>query len=246
MNQILLDYTKRFLPKDYHKFQDQFFTNHSLNSYKTDLPYLFGIEIFCIRLLKAFLNKEQICIYSDYDTDAVTATGTMYWGLNDLGYDKDLISFYAPDRFTEGYGMNLKAVKELSKTNDLIISVDCGINSVDEARAVLEYKGSDLIITDHHHLTDQIPKAVSVINPRLSENYLSQKSLNSELTNKTKDYLDDLELDEKIKQRTKNWLVNMLDIQEKRKHFVSTSTTGVGVAWFSLVWLGYFLEEIQV
>ena len=174
MNQILIDYCKRFeqtnKPDNYERpVFDEFFTNLDIINHWKKLPYLHNIQNFCLRLLLAQMRGDKICIYSDYDTDAVTATATMYHGLIDLGFDSSNVEFYAPDRFTEGYGMNTEAVDILSKKFDLIISVDCGINSWPEANIILENNNKnehqcDLIITDHHHLTDQIPDCVAVIN----------------------------------------------------------------------------------
>jgi single-stranded-DNA-specific exonuclease len=206
MNPIIVDYISRFKKSDSPKVE-QFFTQFSLAEYETKLPYLFDIDKFCTRLKIAMDNQHSICIYSDYDTDAVTATGTMYWGLIELGVKPEKLDFYAPDRFTEGYGMNPQAAVELSSKYDLVISVDCGINSVAEAE-VFKKTNCDLIITDHHQLTGPVPDCVAVINPRLSEVYTDRK-------------VEDI-------------------------NYLSGSVTGVGVAWFSLVWLAYFLEKTTV
>ena len=133
MHPILIDYTKRF-KKDKVQTLDisAFFTSLG-EHFEQELPYLYDIETACSRLISALKNDHKICIYSDYDTDAVTATATMFWGLVLLGFKQENIEFYAPDRFTEGYGMNTEAVKMLCEKYDLIISVDCGINSTLEA-----------------------------------------------------------------------------------------------------------------
>ncbi|MBC7472601.1 MAG: DHH family phosphoesterase [candidate division SR1 bacterium] len=203
MNPILIEYISRFKKPESIQF-DQFFTQFSLSDYEDKLPFLYDIDKFCIRLKEAIDKEESICIYSDYDTDAVTATGTMYWGLIELGVKSEKLDFYAPDRFTEGYGMNPEAAQELSKKYNLVISVDCGINSVAEAE-VFKNTNCDLIITDHHQLTGLVPDCIAVINPRLSEVYL--------------------------------------DRREENKIYLNSSVTGVGVAWFSLVWLAYYLEN---
>lgn len=179
MNPILTKYCKRFeqtsRPDNYIRpVFDEFFTNLDIKSHWEKLPYLHNIQNFCLRLLLAQLRGDKICIYSDYDTDAVTATATMYHGLIDIGFDSSNVEFYAPDRFTEGYGMNTEAIDMLSKKFDLIISVDCGINSWPEAEIVNQNNlknthQCDLIITDHHHLTDQIPDCTAVINCRMGK-----------------------------------------------------------------------------
>jgi single-stranded DNA-specific DHH superfamily exonuclease len=211
---------------------------------------------FCLifAIFRIFVLKQKVCIYSDYDTDAVTATGVMYHGLIDLGFDSANLEFYAPDRFTEGYGMNTEAVAELATKFDLIISVDCGINSTAEADIVSTTK-CDLIITDHHHLQDQTPNCTSVINCRLAGEYAKSKPLykafstnSSKVTKKLLTQIAKAKPDQES--RIKEWLEkSTLDSNlytTKPEKFLSPSVTGVGVAWFSLVWLGYFLEFVGV
>jgi hypothetical protein len=234
MNPKLEQYYKRFNNNSGFKF-DTFFTQLNLDQYPQKLPFLFDIENFCLRLYSALKNNQKICIYSDYDTDAVTATGVMYWGLIELGFIKENLSFYAPDRFTEGYGMNTEAVLQLAQSNDLIISVDCGINSTDEAEAILQ-TNCDLIITDHHHLHGKLPQCIAVINPRLAEFYFQNptllKSVNDQDQDEFKLWVDKLNHDP-------------ADFASYPEKFLSSSVTGVGVAWFCLVWFGYFLMEIE-
>lgn len=253
MNPILTDYIARF-QKEPISYPEQFYTQLSLQEYTTKLPYIFEVEVFCLRLLKAYLKGEKICIYSDYDTDAVTATATMYWGLVDMGFDKNNLTFYAPDRFIEGYGMNPEAVEKLVQACDLIVSVDCGINSVAEAEVVRQ-SSCDLIITDHHSTAGVIPEAMGVINPRLSQFYYQNNSVfetRNSYTNQVKERLiQEIVLFNTINQiGLYNWLAKLTlqpsDYQLSSRRFLSASVTGVGVAWFCLVWLGYMLEELQV
>jgi Mg2+ and Co2+ transporter CorA len=227
-----------------------FYTSNT-EDWANELPLIVDIPSFLLRMLLALKKNQKICIYADYDTDAVTACATAYWGLQDLGYNKNNITFYTPDRFTEGYGINLEAIKKLSLKNDLIISVDCGINSTQEAEYLQNTK-TDLIITDHHILTGQIPECVSVINPRLNEYYPQNKQQKDKLNKKTKDLFNQLlpSLSDKEKQVISDTIITieqrekqLLDNQEK--NFLPQSITGVGVAWFALVWLGYFLSEIE-
>jgi hypothetical protein len=208
-----------------------------------------------LRLLKAYLKGENICIYSDYDTDAVTATATMYWGLVDMGFAKDNLTFYAPDRFIEGYGMNTEAAEKLVDVCDLIVSVDCGINSVLEAQIISKSQGCDLIITDHHATAGVIPEAIGVINPRLSEFYFQNPNIFADRKVTTSTIKADLINEIKTLSQNKTWDLQAwqekLDLtpQEfmtQNKRFLSASVTGVGVAWFCLVWLGYLFEELDI
>jgi single-stranded-DNA-specific exonuclease len=228
MHQLVSEYISRFTPPFKAKFSP-FFTQYNLEEYKQLLPYLVDIEYFCERVTAAVTSNERICIYSDYDTDAITATATMYWGLIELGVKPENLSYYAPDRFTEGYGMNTEAALELSQKYDLVISVDCGINSTKEAELFKKSK-CDLIITDHHQLNGEIPDCVAVINPRLSEVFAQDPSKlkTRKISNKA--------WQKSIQRPLKN-------LNTHPEQFVSSSVTGVGVAWFSLVWLSYYLEE---
>jgi single-stranded-DNA-specific exonuclease len=223
MNIKLLEYLKRyeFSPSKYQSF----FTSITREDFHTQTPYLIEIEHFCTRLEKALLNNDKICIYSDYDADAITATATMYWGLILLGFNQDNITFYAPDRFTEGYGINPEAIKKLAKANDLIISVDCGINSVIEANICLDER-ADLIITDHHVLSGTIPQALAVINPRLTEEYQNNFLARRMRESTFEKYFPSQE-----------FKLTICD------DYVSPSICGVGVAWFCLLYLANHLNK---
>ncbi len=116
------------------------------------------------RLYRALLSGENICIYGDFDTDGVTATAVLVEGLSRLGAK---VVPYIPHRLTEGYGLKLAALENLSSRGiTLVISTDCGITAVGpvEKSKVL---GIDIIITDHHIPPTKIPEAVAVIDPKL-------------------------------------------------------------------------------
>jgi hypothetical protein len=170
----------------------------------------------------------------------------MYWGLLELGFKKSKIDFYAPDRFTEGYGMNTEAAYTLSQEYDLIISVDCGINSTAEAE-IIAASPADLLITDHHHLRADLPVALAVLNPRVGERFIQdpdfylvrQKIAENNFTS----LIANLPLAGELIGKIKNW---KLELDKADKNLMSTSVTGVGVAWFSLVWLAYFLEACDL
>lgn len=115
------------------------------------------------RIQQALANSEQIAIYGDYDVDGVTATALLVQGLRALG---GTVREYIPNRFEEGYGLNNEALDTLlSEGISLVISVDCGIRSPLEAEHAREI-GLDLIITDHHEPSGDIPNALAVINPK--------------------------------------------------------------------------------
>ncbi|NLO11521.1 MAG: single-stranded-DNA-specific exonuclease RecJ [Candidatus Cloacimonetes bacterium] len=117
------------------------------------------------RIVQALENKEKICIYGDYDVDGTTATALLFLGLSRVGAQ---IDFYIPHRMIDGYGLSLSsldAVKE--KGASLIISVDCGVNALEEIKAI-NAMGMEIIVTDHHNPKDELPPAYAIINPKLS------------------------------------------------------------------------------
>jgi single-stranded-DNA-specific exonuclease len=129
-------------------------------------PFLFkDLKKACDRIWLALEQKEKIIIYADYDADAITAASVMTLGLQKLG---GIVECYIPDRFTEGYGMNLEAVRKIKENSNLLITVDCGTNSTQEALLCKEL-GIDLIITDHHEITGELPEAFALINPKNPE-----------------------------------------------------------------------------
>lgn len=127
-------------------------------------PFLFkDMEKAVKRIWQAILNKEKICIYGDYDADAITANAVLRQAFSYLGANAES---YIPDRFTEGYGVNLEALEKITAGgSSLIITVDCGTNSADAANWCAQ-NGADLIITDHHEIIGEAPGAFSLINPK--------------------------------------------------------------------------------
>lgn len=122
-----------------------------------------GLNKAVARVFAAITAGEKILIYGDYDVDGITATTLLYLTLSKLGARVD---YYIPDRLEEGYGLNQAALeKALEDGFSLVVTVDCGISSVDEADWALE-AGLDLIITDHHEPQDQLPRALAVLNPK--------------------------------------------------------------------------------
>jgi len=116
------------------------------------------------RIYQALLSSENIAIYGDYDTDGITATALLVQGLSALG-GKAIP--YIPHRLTEGYGLRKAALEKLYQQGiSLVITVDCGITSLAEAKKA-QRMGLDLIITDHHTPLPEIPPAIAIVNPKL-------------------------------------------------------------------------------
>ena len=116
------------------------------------------------RIRIAIQNDEPIAIYGDYDVDGVTSTALLVETLTLLNAN---VRGYIPNRFEEGYGLNNNALDELKASGvKLVITVDCGIRSPNEALHA-RTQGLDLIISDHHHPAEgDLPPAFAVINPK--------------------------------------------------------------------------------
>ena len=140
----------------------------------TEPENLTGLVQAVDRIQYAIEQQENIVVYGDYDADGVTATALLVTALRALGAN---VREYIPNRFDEGYGLNLDALRTLhSEGARLIVTVDCGIRSWDEA----DYShnvGMDLIITDHHYPLDQLPSAFAIINPKQPGDIYPEKNL---------------------------------------------------------------------
>ena len=114
------------------------------------------------RVRRALEAGERIAVFGDYDVDGITATCLLTHFLRRQGAD---VVSYIPGRLEEGYGLNPIAIHQLKQEDvKLIITVDCGITAVDEAR-LCRSLGIDLVITDHHECKEELPEAVAVVDP---------------------------------------------------------------------------------
>ena len=131
-------------------------------------PFLMhGMEQAVERIRSAMQQGEQIWIFGDYDVDGTTATSLLISAFRHLDFP---VKPYIPNRFEEGYGLNKKAIEKLKKRGcDLLITVDCGITSVEEVEFANSL-GIDVIITDHHQPPPgALPPAIAVITPKMPE-----------------------------------------------------------------------------
>ena len=131
------------------------------------------------RLMTAVRKKQPIVIHGDYDVDGVTSTVMVNRLLELLGAK---VSYYIPNRFSDGYGLSPESIRKLHDGGaEVIVSVDCGIRSTEAANRA-DQLGVDLIVTDHHEplVTSQgpqLPNAFSIINPRLMDSSYPEKNL---------------------------------------------------------------------
>ena len=115
-------------------------------------------------IVGAIREELPIVVYGDYDADGMTGTALLVNGLRLLGAE---VSYHVPNRLEDGYGLNLDSIRKLAERGKkLIISVDCGITSV-ECAALCRELGVKLVITDHHTLGQTLPEADAIVHPRL-------------------------------------------------------------------------------
>ena len=126
------------------------------------------------RLEQAIHNGELIAIYGDYDVDGVSATALLSMVLARLGAK---VQGYIPNRFEEGYGLNKDALESLRNQDvQVVVTVDCGIRSPAETSHAANL-GLDLIITDHHSPSGELPRALAIVNPKQEGDVYPDKNL---------------------------------------------------------------------
>lgn len=171
---------------DLHPVLAQVLYNRGIKDYETAIDFLEGkdpqynamqmkgMQKALARIRHAIKNKENIVVYGDFDADGVTSTALLVQTLQALGAN---VTPYIPHRVDEGYGLNTPALLHLKETGtDLVITVDCGVRSVDEVKIAMD-AGLDIIVTDHHSIGDAIPPALAVINPKQDDCRYPEKML---------------------------------------------------------------------
>lgn len=125
-----------------------------------------GMPQAVARIRHAIKNDELVAVYGDFDADGVTSTVLLTQALEALGGH---VIPYIPNRVDEGYGLNAEALRALQKAGvRLVITVDCGIRSVDEVEFGNSI-GLDMIVTDHHSVGDVLPPALAVLDPKIDQ-----------------------------------------------------------------------------
>ena len=150
---------------------------------------------------QALATHEPIVVYGDYDVDGITATSLLYRFLKKCDAE---VSYYIPERQSEGYGLNAEALEHIIEQGaKLVITVDCGISSYDIVDGVKDRLS--MIITDHHTAPEIIPDSLAVINPKQPGCRYEDKNLSGVgvafklcqalwLKRTGKPYLDDLDI----------------------------------------------------
>lgn len=130
----------------------------------TEVNAFSGLERAVQIIIAAIDQKKKICVYGDYDVDGVTSTAILVGLLKKLNAD---LCYHVPHRFTEGYGMHAGVIGRLKTDGvQLIITCDCGISNHQEI-ALAKKLGMTTIVTDHHQLPPELPKAEVILSPKL-------------------------------------------------------------------------------
>lgn len=129
-----------------------------------DAALIHGVSEACERIERAIRDREQILIYGDYDVDGVTSIVLLQTVLRSLGAR---VRYVVPHRLFDGYGLKMEVLDRVlvDESVRLVVTVDCGITSVEPVERALE-RGIDVIITDHHLPPGILPEAAAVLNPK--------------------------------------------------------------------------------
>jgi single-stranded-DNA-specific exonuclease len=139
------------------------FVTSPLSTIRTPFS-LKDMDLAVDRIYRAIIDNENILIFGDYDVDGITATAVL---LDFLGATGAKVSAYIPHRIKEGYSLQTHHISDTALPNriQLIITADCGSGSHDAISAARN-SGIDVIVTDHHRISEIIPPAVAVLNPK--------------------------------------------------------------------------------
>lgn len=139
-------------------------------------PYLFNnMEQAVTRIFSAIQNQEKIVVHGDYDADGVCAATILVSTLKALGTQN--VEVFLPHREIDGYGLNTNTVQLLTKEKtDLIITCDCGISNKVEVDLANQL-GMEVIITDHHTVPAEMPKAIAIVHPLVPNEKYPDKGL---------------------------------------------------------------------
>ena len=129
-------------------------------------PFLLpGMTETVALLRKAIAEGKTILVYGDYDADGVCAASILMETLHEEGAS---LAYRIPSRHTEGYGLNIDAVREIAEKAQVLITVDCGVSNVEEV-ALAKSLGLTVIVTDHHQPPEILPQADVVMDPLLGD-----------------------------------------------------------------------------
>jgi len=143
------------------------FLNPSLSNLND--PFLFEDMKSAVELIEKHIEKNsRFLIFGDYDVDGISASAILIKYFESVGVK---VSSFMPNRYEDGYGLNVKTLEKIFEKGkpDIIITVDCGITSVEEVEFI-KTKGIDIVVTDHHEMAEKLPNCL-IINPKASQSY---------------------------------------------------------------------------
>ena len=150
------------------------------NFFRPDLknvhdPFLMkGMKEAVKRINRAKSQNESILLFGDYDVDGTSAVSMMYTFFKDQNIN---VNYYIPDRYSEGYGFSKQGIDyAFNQKNSLIITLDCGIRAVQQT-TYANSKNIDVIICDHHNVAEELPNAISILNPKQPDCLYPNKNL---------------------------------------------------------------------
>ena len=116
------------------------------------------------RIGRAIATQEKILIFGDYDVDGITSAAILHDFLQQSGAD---VSYYLPHRIKEGYSLKPEHIDRIAVPGgvSLIITADCGSNSHAAVKRA-NTAGIDVVVTDHHQVSDPLPAAEAMVNPQ--------------------------------------------------------------------------------
>jgi single-stranded-DNA-specific exonuclease len=143
------------------------FTHPQLDKSWEDPKAIKGLVEVCDHLESAIRNQKKIVVFGDYDVDGVSASTVIIKALSALD---TVVQVVLPKRNGEGYGLSEPALARIFELNpDVLITVDCGISAAKEA-IILQNRGIEVLITDHHEGGDDIPVNIPIADPKLEPN----------------------------------------------------------------------------
>lgn len=186
-------------------------------------PFLLdGMDNAVARILKAISADEKIVIFGDYDCDGITAISVLYRTLKKM---KANVGFDLPDRFVDGYGLNMKAAnKMIDEGVELVITVDNGITCFEEV-SLLKKHSIDTIITDHHEAKEELPEAFAIIHPKLSKKYPFKEIAGVMVAYKLACALSDESLDEMFDLVMIGTIADLMPLENENQAMVNLGLT---------------------
>ncbi|WP_375666470.1 single-stranded-DNA-specific exonuclease RecJ [Bartonella sp. TT121SHDZB] len=150
------------------------FINPTLRTLMPDPESFRDMQCAAERIVKALLDQEQVAVFGDYDVDGACSSALIARFFRYFGIE---VKIYIPDRIVEGYGPNEQAMRMLVQEGArLIITVDCGANSPDAVKAA-RLAGADVVILDHHQMSEIHQEAVALVNPNRPDDFSKQGHL---------------------------------------------------------------------